>query len=130
MYQENVIRASLAAESIGSNFFQDRNYFFAPANDPFVTASVLQDIVRKLEEKHKVTNLYLSPLSTKPQVLGFALYYLTEQIDKSASIIFPISEKYTRETSKGISKVWKYTVEMPKLPKELTLNPAAARSSI
>ena len=113
MYQENVLRASLAAESIGSNFWLERNNFFAPANDPFVTASVIQEIVNKLNCRKQITNLYLSPLATKPQVLGFVLYYLSEQINKPASIIFPISRHYTRETSKGISKIWKYSVELP-----------------
>lgn len=113
MYQENVLRASLAAESVGFNAGDDSNNFFAPANDPFVTASVLQEVVTTLNNREPITNLYLSPLATKPQVLGFALYYLTEQQDNAASIIFPFAGKYTRETTKGISKIWKYSVELP-----------------
>ena len=113
MYQENVLRASRAAESVGFNAGDESNNFFAPANDPFVTASVLQEIVATLNNREPLTNLYLSPLATKPQVLGFALYYLTEQQNNAASIIFPFAGKYTRETSTGISKIWKYGVELP-----------------
>jgi hypothetical protein len=111
MYQENVLRASLVSESTGNTIESER--YFAPAYDPFVTASVLQELVNKLNTKKRITNLYLSPLSTKAQVLGFVLYYLTGKIDVPTSIIFPISAKYTRETSKGISKIWKYSIELP-----------------
>jgi hypothetical protein len=114
MYQENVLRASIAAEAVGVIAGDDPNNYFAPANDPFVTASLLQEIVRNLNQRRKITNLYLSPLSTKAQVLGFALYYLTELQDSASSIIFPISSKYTRETTKGISNISKYEVELPK----------------
>lgn len=113
MYQENVLRASRAAESVGFNAGDESGNFFAPANDPFVTASVLQEIVSNLNNREPLTNLYLSPLATKPQVLGFALYYLTEQQNNAASIIFPFAGKYTRETATGISKIWKYGVELP-----------------
>jgi hypothetical protein len=113
MYQENVLRASLAAESVGFNASDESNNFFAPAYDPFVTANVLQEIVQRISQRKSITNLYLSPLATKPQVLGFSLYYLYEQLEKAASIIFPFSSSYTRETSTGISKIWKYVVELP-----------------
>src|SRR5580658_4376694 len=42
---------------------------------------------------------YLSPLATKPQVLGFALYYLTECRNTAASLIFPFCQAYDQETS-------------------------------
>lgn len=109
MYQENVLRAHRAAEAVG--IYQD---CFAPANDPFVTASVLAQTLRSIETKKPVTNLYLSPLATKPQVLGFGLYYLYERQDTAASIIFPISMKYNRETTRGLTKISRYMVEFPK----------------
>lgn len=114
MYQENVLRASRARNAIGGERETIRNYF-APANDPFVTAAVLQEVVAELGQRRQITNLYLSPLATKPQALGFAIYYLTECLDKEASIVFPFCRTYSRETSKGISRIWKYTVELPKL---------------
>jgi hypothetical protein len=113
MYQENVLRANLASEAVGAGAWDLANTRFAPANDPFVTASILQNTVARLEAKREITNLYLSPLSTKPQVLGFALYYLMERQDSAASIIFPFAQKYNRETTKGLSRVWKYSVEFP-----------------
>jgi hypothetical protein len=109
MYQENVLRARQAEEAVGSQ----STPYFAPANDPFVTASVLRDVVRQLDDRRPVTNLYLSPLATKPQVLGFALYYLTELRGSASSIIFPFCDSYDRETGTGVARVWKYTVELP-----------------
>jgi hypothetical protein len=109
MYQENVWRANKAEEAVGSQ----APAYFAPAYDPFVTANVLGDIVRELNEKRPVTNLYLSPLATKAQVLGFALYYLTELRGSASSIIFPFCDTYNRETGTGLARVWKYTVELP-----------------
>lgn len=108
MYQENVLRANRARVAVG-----DYRPCFAPANDPFVTASVLAETLKNLEAKKTITNLYLSPLATKPQVLGFGLYYLSERQDTAASIIFPISKKYNRETTRGLSKIWRYVVEFP-----------------
>ena len=107
MYQENVLRALKAEEYIGATAIGFNSYF-APANDPFVTAAVLSSIVKN---QGQYTNLYLCPVSTKPQALGFALYYLTECIGKPVSIIFPFTRTYSKETSKGISRIWKYTVE-------------------
>lgn len=112
MYQENVLRASRAANAIGGERETVRNYF-APANNPFVTAAVLREIVSELTKRQAITNLYLSPLATKPQALGFAIYYVTEWLGKEASIIFPFCRTYSRETSKGIARIWKYTVELP-----------------
>lgn len=109
MYQENVFRASRAAESLGGSADQDIR--FAPANDPFVTAMVLHEAVEEERRRRAITNLYLAPLGTKAQVLGFAIYYLTECIGQAASVIFPQSPGYTRETTKGILGIWKYTFE-------------------
>lgn len=109
MYQQNVLRASLAAEAVGQS--GEREHCFAPANDPFVTAAVLQDRVDRERAGGRFSNLYLCPVGTKPQALGFALYYLTEWREAPCSIIFPFAEYYDQETSKGISRVWKYTLE-------------------
>jgi hypothetical protein len=113
MYQENVLKAHLAEEAVGARAEDSSRTFFAPANDPFVTANVLHEIVSKANESSPVTNLYLCPLSTKPQALGFALYYLTECLNGPTSMIFPISTSYSPETTSGITRIWKYTVEFP-----------------
>jgi hypothetical protein len=86
MYQENVLRAEKAADAIGSNKTFDGDKYFAPANDPFSTAGIVSEIVRRREKMGTITNLYLSPLATKPQALGFGLYYLGECMGRNASI--------------------------------------------
>ena len=113
MYQENVLQAYRAEEAVGRHTGDESNSYFAPANDPFVTSSTLRDIVNRIKARKPITNLYLSPLATKPQVLGFALYYLTDRRNSATSLIFPFCESYNRETTKGLSRIWKYTVELP-----------------
>src|SRR6266567_3681843 len=100
MYQEAVIRAARAADSMSGRLASNERYFCS-ANDPFGTASYLRGIKRKLETQKPITNLYLSPLATKPQVLGFALFYLADLQGEPASIIFPFCNGYSRETSIG-----------------------------
>ena len=66
MYQQNILRSELAAEQVGGGV-SDGESFFAPANDPFVTAAALKEIIDKLRSQRKISNLYLSPLATKVQ---------------------------------------------------------------
>ena len=113
MYQENVLRVRRAEESLGGPVDDEFHTFFTPANDPFVTASVLQKIVKRRNLKKRITNLYLCPLSTKAHVLGFTLFYLTECLNDATSIIFPFEEVYSQKTSRGLARIWKYTVELP-----------------
>lgn len=115
MYQENVLRAYRAEEAVGRHTADESSSYFAPANDPFITASTLREVVDRLNARKPITNLYLSPLATKPQVLGFALYHLTERLNTATSLIFPFCEAYDQETSTGLSRVWMYTVELPNL---------------
>lgn len=113
MYQENVLRAHRASESVGHSVGDDPDNFFVPANDPFVTANVLHDLVDAARRTDKLSNLYLSPLGTKVQALGSGLYYLWECSGQPVSIIFPFSEGYSQETSTGISRIWRYIIELP-----------------
>jgi hypothetical protein len=113
MYQENVLRAHRAEEAVGRHTVDESSSYFAPANDPFVTAATLREIVGRISVRKPITNLYLSPLSTKPQVVGFALYHLTEQRNNATSVIFPFCDAYDQETSTGVARIWKYTVELP-----------------
>ncbi len=112
MYQENVLRAQKAEEAVGRQTSDEISSVFAPANDPFVVASVLRETVDRHRRRSPLTNLYLSPLATKAQVLGFALYYLTECRGQPASILFPFCKNYAQETSRGIARAWRYTVEL------------------
>lgn len=114
MFQENIEKAYRASPETVSDdymFIDEKFSIFAPANDPFVTAKQLSEFVRKANKKKKISNLYLSPLSTKVQTLGFALYYIAQCLDQPVSIIFPFCNKYSKETSTGISKIWVYSVE-------------------
>ena len=110
MYQQNLLRADRARGALGE--LPRRWQYFAPANDPFVTANLLKAIV---DDGGEVTNLYLSPLSTKAQALGFVLYYITERRDTHSSVIYPFSTRYDRGTTKGLTRTWKYVVEFPSL---------------
>lgn len=105
MYQENRLRTEKSADAFGSV----EDIQFAPAYDPFVTAEVLHGIVDKY--RNEMSNLYLSPLATKPQVAGFALFYLRENLPIPTSIIFPFSSGYSQKTSIGISHIWQYTID-------------------
>ncbi|WEK69474.1 MAG: hypothetical protein P0Y62_16765 [Candidatus Chryseobacterium colombiense] len=113
MFQQNLLKASKAEEEINLKLELDsKDVILAPANDPFVTASLLSKTIAKINSHKQITNLYLSPLSSKAQTLGVALYYVKECLDKPASIIFPFCEGYEKETSQGISRFWIYTVEL------------------
>lgn len=115
MYQQNILRSTKADDTFGSiSSASDPSSYFAPANDPFVTASVLHDILVHENGLRKVTNLYLSPLATKPQALGFTLFYLFEMDGGAASMIYPFCPSHSKKTSEGISRVWRYTIEFPR----------------
>ena len=108
MYQESLLRFNrVSANSIK---ISNENTFFTSVNDPFVNASMLSTIYKHLKKKQEKINLYLCPLSTKPQALGFTLFYMKELQNESASIIFPFSSSYSRETSKGIGRIWLYPI--------------------
>ncbi|MCA0948668.1 hypothetical protein [Shewanella chilikensis] len=110
MYQENIFRASLARHSITAHSFV--NPIFSPANDPFITAQVLKDELEKINNKTPVSNLYLCPLATKTQTLGFVLFYLNELEGSNCSMIFPFFSTYEKETTIGLYKVWRYEIQL------------------
>lgn len=105
MYQEGILKMYNAKDSIG--YINSR---FSPAFDPFVTAQTIHEMVESI---HNHSNIYLSPLSTKPQALGIALYYLFNFKSKPVNIVFPYSNTYNVKTAMGIKKTWKYTFELP-----------------
>jgi hypothetical protein len=106
MYQESILRLDRIDQAL------EHDAIFAPANDPFVVATELSEKFAEIQARGEFTNLYLSPLATKPQTLGFALFYLSELEGKPASIIFPFSRSYARETSKGIGRTWCYGIRI------------------
>lgn len=109
MYEENRLRAAAAEEAMGP--LAGDSLLFAPANNPFATAQELHDRLA-LETRRPVSNLYLSPLATKPQALGFALYYMCERVGTATSIIFPYAEHYSHETSVGLARISLYELEL------------------
>jgi len=109
MYQQNRLRVREASDSIGDTA---TGKYFAPANNPFVAASVLSELVAKREAKRPVTNLYLAPLATKAQALGFALFYIHECEGKAVSILYPFSSVYSPDSSRGISRAWLCEMEL------------------
>lgn len=113
-YQENIIKTEKASEELGHPNFNDFDFnIFAPANDPFVTAQELKLFIEKLNGRKEITNIYLSPLSTKAQALGFALYFLWECENRPVSIIYPFCNKTYGNTTKGISNISLFQIELP-----------------
>jgi len=111
-YQQSALRASESgAVALEPAWIVNRR--FAPANDPFSTASILHDIVYEIDRKNVHANIYLSPLSTKVQALGFALYWQLEGKARGAvTMLLPECLTYSRETSSGLKRLWTYTIEL------------------
>lgn len=107
MYQESLIRLDRAGLPNNNG---DDQIFFSSANDPYLTASALSSALSRIFKTEPISNLYLSPLATKPQTLGFGLFYLKELNGTASSIIFPFSSKYSRETSEGVGRTWRYPI--------------------
>lgn len=110
MYQESQLSLSDATESL--NKFGDGTLLFAPADNPFATASVLQERVSEYARRSGSGNLYFCPVGSKAQVLGFAWYFLTESRHGPASMLFPFNSKYSRETSVGFSRLHEFELEL------------------
>lgn len=76
MFQENILRAHEAEAAIETECFKDMDSnIYAPAYDPFVTAQAISEYVEKQNKRAPITNIYLSPLSTKPHALGMACIF-------------------------------------------------------
>ena len=112
MYQQSAIRSQHCGEvALEGSWVTNRR--FAPANDPFATAGVLHEIVRSIDSRKAECNIYLSPLSTKAQALGFALYWIFEGRQRGRiAILLPECVSYSQETSIGLKRLWSFTVEL------------------
>ena len=112
MFQQSAVRSARSgAPALDADWITNRN--FAPANNPFATATVISSIVNKLDMARVAPNVYLSPLSTKVQTLGFALYWILEgRYRGGVSMYLPECETYARETSTGLKRVWSYEIEL------------------
>jgi hypothetical protein len=110
MYQESVVRLQKVADAPFG--VPDELLAHASANDPFVTYIVLGEALEQFSARHSYpSNLYLSPLSTKPQAVGFALYYIDRLAGSPASMIMPFTKRYSKETSKGVGRTWIYPID-------------------
>jgi hypothetical protein len=109
MYHESILRLHRVRSErsrIGDEVY------FSSANDPFVIASSLATAVDAVAKHREITNLYLTPLATKPQAVGFGLYYLRHLRTGPASMIYPNALFYDRETSKGVGRSWVYPITL------------------
>ncbi|WP_151779137.1 hypothetical protein [Acinetobacter bereziniae] len=112
MYQQSSLRAALSG-SITQNSDWITKRKFSPANNPFATAQVISDLVKELDLNFDgKNNIYLAPLSTKAQTLGFAIYWVLEGKDRGITILLPECLSYSRETSQGLKRLWSYEVEL------------------
>lgn len=112
MYQQSAIRASdSGAQALESSWVTNRR--FAPANDPFATAEIISEITHEIYQIDSKANIYLSPLSTKVQTLGFSIYWHLEgKYRGTVSLLLPECITYSRETSMGLKRLWAFTVEI------------------
>jgi len=108
MYQESLIRVDrVDTEELNP---PGRTEQFCSANDPFLIAASASRLYRREQENGGISNLYLCPLATKPQALGFGLFYLRELTGTPSSVIFPFPRNYSKETSKGVGRTWLYPI--------------------
>lgn len=112
MYQQSAIRAEKSGEvAVRPEWVSNR--FFAPANDPFSTAQVVSERINQIDTRGPGQNIYLSPLSTKVQTLGMSLYWYLEGRHRGrTTLLLPECVSYSRETSTGLNRLWKFDVEL------------------
>ncbi|MFV5192870.1 hypothetical protein ACMXYY_12115, partial [Acinetobacter courvalinii] len=108
MYQESLLRLNRVSSSYTSSI--PNNQIYCTANDPFLVATLLCETIDRITSSDQADNIYLCPLATKPQAIGFGLYCLKSSSQTPTSIIFPSTSKYDRETSKGIGRIWTYPI--------------------
>jgi hypothetical protein len=107
MYRESILRLD-RVRSEGPRIGDE--VYYSSANDPFVVVSSLRSALTSVCAHRPITNVYLSPLATKAQAVGFGLFYLRDLAGTAASIIYPNSASYDRETSAGVGRSWIYPI--------------------
>lgn len=116
MYQENILNLIKSRTELGLK--ENDELLYAPANNPFITAHVISEYVKKYVKTNKnaVKNIHLAPLATKAQTIGMALFYIFEnsiydEQDISLHIHYPFTDSYSASSSEGYFRINKYTVE-------------------
>ncbi|MBQ0754697.1 MAG: hypothetical protein KBT87_07495 [Gammaproteobacteria bacterium] len=110
MYQQGLLQLDKCSFSESQSSESLSHY--ASAKDPFSVASELSRIYWDLIQKGLKKNVYLCSLATKPQALGFAIFYLNELEQEPVSVLFPYSSNYSKETSQNVGDIWRYKVVM------------------
>ena len=108
MFQQSTIQLYKVKETIGD---KGVHYLMASAYDPFSTAQMIYGLVNSFKSSN-VSNIYLSPLSTKPHAIAMALVYIFNE-SCPVSVIYPKSKKYFYGHTNGIGRSWRYTLEFP-----------------
>lgn len=112
MYQQSAVRASKSGDITQNRDWKIKRKF-SPANNPFITAQVLSDLIYKLDKSFdSKNNIYLAPISTKAQTLGFAIYWALEGFERGVTMLLPECISYSTETSIGLKRLWVYEVEL------------------
>jgi len=117
MYQENILNLIKSKTELGIE--PNDELLYAPANNPFITAHVLSEYIKKYVNRYgedTINNIYLSPLATKAQTLGMTLFYIFEQekyddLDINLHIHYPFTNTYSASSSEGYFRINKYTIE-------------------
>jgi len=110
MYQQNILQAYGIDTPTPAKEAAYRKRF-ASASDPFAVANEISAIVTEVRQRHKRARFYVAPLGPKPQMLGSALYYLTETADAALSIIYPVVSAHASGTSTGTSRISINTID-------------------
>ena len=78
------------------------NLRYAPANDPFETKNVLEEIFSKYSNEY---NISIAPLGTKPMALGSCFFALQHSMCR---VIYPYPLQYNFKSSEGYGNTWVY----------------------
>jgi len=82
-----------------------KNLRFAPANDPFETKRLLEDIYSQYNRKY---NLTIVPLGTKPMAFGSCLFAMEH---RDCRIVYSYPKEYFSKPSEDWGETWMYFVQ-------------------
>lgn len=117
MYQENILNVEKASDELN---ISEGEYdpLFAPANDPFETAKVVDRyIFQHIRKSKNIENIYLAPLATKAHTLGLLLFlfYCEKELNEKGiniKIIYPFCGAYSPSSSKELFRINVYSLEL------------------
>lgn len=110
MYQQNILRTYGIDTPMPDNEAAS-TVRFASASDPFAVATELSAIISGAQQRRQRSRFYIAPLGPKAQMLGAALYYMSESNNVAVSLIYPVVSGHEAGTSSGVSKVAINTVD-------------------